>query len=58
MTHKPVDLGEVRRIEARLDQLIAEHPELVHNPERQQALADWLETLEEKEEANGTSEDR
>lgn len=57
MPRKTIDLKAVRHTLARLDQLIAEHPELVHNPERQQALADWVETLEE-ENANGTPADR
>jgi hypothetical protein len=58
MTEKPIDLEAVRRAQARLKQLLADHPELREpNPERQQALEAWLEDLEEEED-HGTSEDR
>lgn len=44
MPRRPVDIGAVRRAEAKLDQLLREHPELREaNPERQQALDEWLQ---------------
>lgn len=58
MPRKAIDLQAVEQTLARLDQFIAEHPELTQNPERQQALADWLETFDEQEEDHGPSEDR
>jgi hypothetical protein len=57
MPRKPINMEAVRHTLARLDQLIAEHPELLHNPERQEALSDWLETLEE-ETGDATPEER
>jgi hypothetical protein len=43
MPRRPIDLDAVRRAEAKLDQLLREHPELREaNPERQQALEEWL----------------
>jgi len=44
MPRRPVDLAAVRRAEAKLDQLLREHPELREvSPERQQALDEWLQ---------------
>jgi hypothetical protein len=44
MPQRPIDLDAVRRAEARLDQLLREHPELREaNPERQQVLEEWLQ---------------
>ena len=43
MPRKPIDLEAIRRADAKLDQLLREHPELCEaNPERQQALEAWL----------------
>lgn len=55
MADKPIDLEAVRRADAKLKQLLEDHPELREpNPERQQALEAWLEdTLEEEEEDHG-----
>ena len=41
---RPIDLEAIRRADAQLKQLLKDHPELREpNPERQQALAEWLE---------------
>lgn len=57
MPRKPIDLEAVRRTTARLDQLLRERPHLREpNPDRQQALADWLETLD-KETDHGQAKD-
>jgi hypothetical protein len=54
MQEKPVDLDAVRRAEAKLDQLLQEHPELRKpNPERQKALEEWLDTLDQEDATNG-----
>jgi hypothetical protein len=49
MAEKPIDLEAVRRADAKLKQLLEDHPELREpNPEREEALEAWLEdTLEE-----------
>jgi len=45
---KPVDLEAVERITAKLERVLEEYPELQeHNPERQQALEEWLAALEQ-----------
>jgi len=50
MGEKPIDLEAVRRADAKLKQLLEDHPELREpNPERQEALEAWLEGLEEEE---------
>ena len=46
MPKKVIDLQAIREAEARLKQVVEEHPEL-RDPARQEALADWLETLDE-----------
>jgi hypothetical protein len=46
MPEKPIDLQAVHQAEERLKKLLEEHPEL-RDPERQEALAAWLTTLEE-----------
>jgi hypothetical protein len=55
MADKPIDREAVRRADAKLKQLLEEHPELREpHPERQQALEAWLEDpLEEEEEDYG-----
>jgi hypothetical protein len=43
MGEKPIDLEAVRRVDAKLKKLLEDHPELREpNPERQEALEDWL----------------
>ena len=45
---KPVDLEAIQRIKAKLARVLEEYPELQeHNPERQQALEEWLAELEQ-----------
>jgi hypothetical protein len=47
MSAQPIDLDE---IDAKIDHLLAEHPKLREpNPEREAALVEWLQTLEEEE---------
>ena len=59
MPRKPIDLDAVHRADAKLDQLLQEHPELREpNPERQQALEGWLESNLQEEADDATSEDR
>jgi len=54
MAEKPVDLEAVRRADAKLTQLLEEHPELREpNPERQEALAAWLEAHLQEDEDDG-----
>jgi hypothetical protein len=55
MADKPIDREAVRRADAKLKQLLEDHPELREpNPERQQALEAGLEdTLEGEEEDHG-----
>jgi hypothetical protein len=48
MAEEPVDLEAVQRIKAKLARVLEEYPELQeHNPERQQALEEWLAELEQ-----------
>jgi hypothetical protein len=50
MPKQPVDLEALRRIDAKLDALLDKYPELREpNPEREAALVEWLQTLEEEE---------
>ncbi len=59
MAEKPIDLEAVRRADAKLKQLLADHPELREpNPERQQALEDWLRDHPEEETDDATADDR
>jgi cytochrome c556 len=59
MGEKPIDLEAVRRADARLKQLLEEHPELREpNPERQEALEAWLESHLQEDTDDATSEDR
>ena len=60
MPRKPIDLAAVRYALGRLDRLLAEHPELREpSPDRQQALEEWLETLdEESKHATESTDDR
>jgi hypothetical protein len=55
MADKPIDREAVRRADAKLKQLLEDHPELREpNPERHKALEAWLEDhLEEEEEDYG-----
>ena len=47
MAEEPVNQEAVQRIKAKLERVLEEYPELrEHNPERQQALEEWLEALE------------
>ena len=46
MPKKAIDLQAIRQAEERLKKLLEEHPEL-RDPARQEALAEWLTTLEE-----------
>ena len=52
MTKKDVDLWKVRQAEERLKKLLEDHPEL-RDPERQDALAEWLTTLDEEDTTHG-----
>jgi len=52
MPEKPIDLQAVRQAEERLRKLLEEHPEL-RDPERQEALAEWLATLEQEDTNDG-----
>jgi len=59
MAEKPIDFEAVRRADAKLKQLLADHPELREpNPERQQALEDWLRDHPEEETDDATADDR
>ena len=54
MPRKPIDLEAVRRADAKLKQLLEDHPELREpNPERQEALEAWLEDHLQEEEDHG-----
>jgi hypothetical protein len=54
MADKPIDFEAVRRADAKLKQLLEDHPELREpNPERQKALEAWLEDHLEEEEDYG-----
>lgn len=52
MTRKAIDLWKVRQAEERLKKLLEEHPEL-RDPARQDALAEWLTTLDEETPTDG-----
>lgn len=52
MPKKAIDLQAIRQAEERLQKLLEEHPEL-RDPARQDALAEWLATLEEEESTHG-----
>jgi hypothetical protein len=52
MPRKAIDLQAVRQAEERLRKLLEEHPEL-RDPERQEALAEWLTTLEQEDTKDG-----
>jgi len=59
MPRKPIDRDAVRRADAKLDQLLRDHPELHEpNPERRHALEGWLEHNLQEETDDATSEDR
>ena len=48
MVKELVDLEAVQRIKAKLARVLEEYPELQEqNPERQQALEEWLAELEQ-----------
>jgi len=54
MGERPIDLEAVRRADAKLKKLLEDHPELREpNPERQKALEELLEDLEEEEDHGG-----
>jgi len=52
MPKKPIDLQAVRQAEERLKKLLEDHPEL-RDPERQDALAEWLTTLDKEDTNDG-----
>ena len=52
MPKKAIDLQAIRQAEERLRKLLEEHPEL-RDPERQDALAEWLTTLDEEDTTDG-----
>ena len=57
MPRKPIDLEAVRRADAKLDQLLREHPELREpNPERQQALEAWMQDHLQEERDDDTQD--
>jgi hypothetical protein len=59
MPRKPIDLEAVRRADAKLKQLLQEHPELREpNPEREQALQAWLEEHGQEDRDDATETDR
>ena len=50
MSEQPIDVDVLRQIDAKIDALLDKYPELREpNPEREAALAEWLQTLEEEE---------
>jgi pyrroloquinoline quinone (PQQ) biosynthesis protein C len=50
MPKRPIDLEAIRRADAKLRQLLEDHPKLREpNPERQEALEDWLKTHTEED---------
>jgi hypothetical protein len=56
---KPVNQEAIQAIEAKLEQVLEEYPELrERNPERQKALEEWLEGLGEERAGHGVQEDR
>jgi hypothetical protein len=49
MAKKPINLDAIRQLDAELAKVLQEHPELrAPNPERQQALEEWLQKLQEE----------
>jgi len=57
MVDKPIDLEAIRKADARLKQLLEDHPDLREpNPERQEALEAWLEDHLQEQEAHGEEE--
>ena len=57
MGERPIDLEAIRRADAKLKQLLEDHPELREpNPERQEALEAWLEAHLQEQEAHGEEE--
>jgi hypothetical protein len=59
MPEQPVDLEALRQIDAQIDALLDKYPELREpNPERQQALGDWLQDHLQEEDNDATTEDR
>lgn len=51
---KPIDYEAIRRIEAQLERVLEEYPELLEaNPERQKALEEWLAELRKGEVEHG-----
>ena len=59
MADKPIDLEVIRKANARLKQLLEDHPDLREpNPERQEALEAWLEDYLQEQEAHGEEEAR
>lgn len=51
---KPIDLEAIQRIKAKLARVLKEYPELQeHNPERQQALEEWLIEVEQGGQEHG-----
>ena len=50
MSEQPSDLDVLRQIDAKIDALLDKYPTLREpNPEREAALVDWLQTLDEEE---------
>jgi hypothetical protein len=59
MADKPIDLEAIRQADARLKQLLEDHPDLREfNPERQEALEAWLEDHLQEQDAHGKEEAR
>ena len=59
MVDKPINLEAIRKADARLKQLLEDHPDLGEfNPERQEALEAWLEDHLQEQEAHGEEEAR
>gem|GEM_PF-3388411 len=59
MADRPIDLEAIRKADARLKQLLEDHPDLREpNPERQEALEAWLEDHLQEQEAHGEEEAR
>ena len=54
MADKPIDLEAIRQADARLKQLLEDHPDLREpNPERQEALEAWLADHLQEQDAHG-----
>ena len=59
MADTPIDLEAIRKADAKLKQLLEDHPDLREfNPERQEALEAWLEDHLQEHEAHGEEEAR